>query len=366
MNPKEILPERIKKILIIQIAGIGDLVLATPTLRAVRERFSQSHITLLINSRAKEIIVGSAFVDEVLTLDFDKHSNFFSFLMPRNFIEILRLLKKLREKHFDMTINLFALVRIRGVIRMALLSYLIGAKYRVGRDTERRGFFLNIKVPERRKSAKHEVERNLDIARILGAEIKDKRLEIYVSEEDRRYVSDFFRQNQIADDSFVIGLNPGASIPSHLWAKEKFANLADELARRYQAKIVITGGKNEIELAGQIAGMMQVKPIIAAGRTTLKQFSVLIERCNLFIANLTGAMHMAVAVKTPLIAIVGSYTQRYLPYGYTDRSIVIKKDVSCSPCYKLRCKRHTCMKLITVEDVLQTAYKLLGNSQNRF
>lgn len=359
MTQRAISPEKIRKILIVQVAGIGDLIIATPTLRALRNRFPQSHISLLTTPRAVEVVRGSPYVDEVFALDLNKYPHFLSFLRPRNLREILKLIKTLREKHFDMAISLFSLVRKRGIIRMALLFYLIGVKYRVGRDTDGRGFFYNIKVPEKGGGPRHEVERNLDIAKALGADIKDKRLEVYVSNEDRKYASQFLSQNRVLNSNLIIGLNPGAAVPSHLWGKENFVKVGDELIKRYQAKIVITGGPDEMKLADEIASMMETRPIIAAGKTTLKQFAALMERCNLFITNSTGAMHMAVAMNTPLIALLGPDPVKYFPYGDRNRYVVIKKDVNCSPCYKLKCRKHLCMELITVEDVLQAAEELL-------
>lgn len=357
MTQATISPEKIRKILIVQLAGIGDLIMATPTLKAIRDKFSKSHISLLTTSRAKEVVVSSPYIDEIFTLD--KYLHFLSFFRPKSIIEMVRLIKTLREKHFDMAINLFRLIRKRGIIRMVLLFYLIGAEYRMGRDTDGRGFFFNIKVPEKEGGPRHEVERILDVARTLGAEIKDKRLEICVSNEDRKYALGFLRQNQILDTNLIIGLNPGAFIPSHLWGKENFAKLGDELVKRYQAKIVISGGPDEIELASEIASMMKIKPVIAAGKMTLKQDAALMERYNLFITNGTGGMHMAVATNTTLIALLGPDFVKYFPYGNRDRCVVIKKDIKCSPCYKLKCKKHLCMKLITVEDILQAAEVLL-------
>jgi len=359
MTKSIISPHQIKKILIVQVAGIGDLVLATPTLRALRDRFFQSHISLLTLPRAKELIIGSGYIDEVFTFDLKKYSSFLSFLRIRRFKEVLGLVKKLRQEHFDMTINLYGLVRKRGIIRMALLLYLIGTKYRVGRNTDGRGFFYNIKVPEDSRGSKHEVERNLDVARVLGADIKDKHLEVHVSGEDDKYVSEFLRKNQALDSNLIIGFNPGAAVPSHLWGKENFARLGDKLVERYKCKIVITGGPEEIKLAYEVADLMQIKPLITTGKLIFKQSAALIKRCDLFISNETGPMHIAVAMNTPLIALLGPASIKYFPYGDKERFIVIKKDVSCSPCYKLRCKRHVCMELITVEEVMQAAVKLI-------
>lgn len=355
----------IKRILIVQVAGIGDLVMATPTLRALRNRFSKSKISLLTAPRAKDIVVGSPYIDEIYTLASHKYFRPGTFLKPGSLRDTLRLIRKLRQKHFDLMINLYNLASIRGTLRMAFLFSTIGAKYRAGRDTDRRGFFYNLKVPERSLSPKHEVERMLDIARALGAKIRNKDLEIPLFAEDRNYVTEFFSQYQIRKDDLVIGINPGAFRPSREWDKKKFALVADELSKKYQARIIITGGKRDVKLANDISNLMITKPIIVAGKTTLKQLAVLIQKCKLFITNDSGPMHIAVTVKTPLIALCGPGPLKYAPYGDGNRYIVIKKEVDCSPCYKMRCRSHKCMELIAAGEVLQAAEKQLDRFFNQ-
>jgi predicted lipopolysaccharide heptosyltransferase III len=346
---KKVSLDNIKKILVIKLAGIGDLILASPALRALRKRFPKAHIALLTISRAKELAEGSPYIDELFCLN----------PASKNLREIVRLIRSLRRKRFDMAINLYNLFTLRGALKMVLLIYSIGARYRVGRNTDNRGFFYTIKVPDERFSDRHEVEYNLDVVQALGADIKDKGLEISISDKDREFVQEFLKQNGIGENDLVVGINPGAFRPSHRWSQESFARIADRLTKKYEAKILITGGPEEIELAQKIADMMKIEPIIATGEVTIKQLVSLIERCNLFISNDTGAMHIAAAMKTPLIALLGPGPLRYSPYGNKDRYIVIKKDVGCSPCYKFRCKKHLCMKLITVEDVLKAAEELL-------
>ncbi len=347
---KKIRLENIQKILVIKLAGIGDIILATPALRALRRKFPQAYIALLTTPRAAEIIKGSPYLDEL----------FFLSSTSKNLGGVINLIRSLRRKRFDVAINLYNLFTLRGAFKVALLMYLIGVRYRVGRDTDSRGFFYTIKVPDERFSERHEVEYNLDVVQALGADIKDKKLEIPISDKDREYVQEFLKQNGIGEDDLVVGLNPGAFRPSRRWGKESFARVGDELVKRYQAKIIITGGPEEIELAQKIADMIKIELIIATGEVTIKQLVSLIERCNLFISNDTGAMHMAAAMKTPLVALFGpGLLARYGPYGDRNRYVVVKKDVECSPCYKFKCRKHLCMKLITVEDVLQAAEELL-------
>ena len=248
---------------------------------------------------------------------------------------------------------------------MAFLFSAIGAKYRIGRDTDRRGFFYNLKVPEGSLSSSHEVERMLDIARTLGAKIRNKDLEIPLFTDDRNYVTEFFSQHHIREDDLVIGINPGAFRPSRKWDKKKFALVADGLSKKYQARIIITGGKRDIKLANNISNLMIIKPIIVAGKTTLKQLAVLIQKCKLFITNDSGPMHIAAAVKTPLIALFGPGPLEYSPYGDGKRHIVIKKEVDCSPCYKMKCRSHKCMERISAGEVLQAAEKQLDRFFNK-
>lgn len=349
---KKIFLENIQKILVIKLAGIGDLILATPALRALRKRFPGARIALLTTPRASELAEGSPYIDELFCLN----------PASKNLREIIRLIRSLRRKRFDIAINLYNLFTLGGALKMALLMYLIGARCRVGRDTDGRGFFYTIKVPDERFSKRHEVEYNLDVVQALGADIKDKGLEIPISDKDREYIRKFLKQNRITDEDLVIGLNPGAFRLSQRWGKENFAQVGDNLAKRYQAKIIITGGAEEVKLSQEVADMMGVKPTITTAKISLKQSIALIKRCNLFISNNTAAMHIVAAVRAPLVALMGPISLRYAPYGDKNRFIMVKKEVGCSPCYKFRCRRHLCMKLITVENVLQAAEELLRRS----
>ncbi|PIV63342.1 MAG: hypothetical protein COS11_07960, partial [bacterium (Candidatus Ratteibacteria) CG01_land_8_20_14_3_00_40_19] len=134
------------------------------------------------------------------------------------------------------------------------------------------------------------------------------------------------------------------------------------LIKTYNAQVIIFGGKQEISLAERVASLMKKNPIIAAGKTTLGETAALIERCNLFITNDSGLMHIACAVKTPVVAIFGPTDYRKTG-PYSINSAIIRKNLPCSPCYqrgKVKCKELDCFKLITVEEVLEAAERVLG------
>ncbi|HDZ76996.1 MAG TPA: glycosyltransferase family 9 protein, partial [Candidatus Omnitrophica bacterium] len=277
------------------------------------------------------------------------------------FNKAYKTIKELHQRKFDMLINLEHVSSWTGAFKMAILFRLIGAKYRVGRDTDRRGFFLNFKIKENSKEPKHAVEINLDVARALGAQIEDIKLEVPVFGEDRKFVSDFFDQHSVSDKDTLVGLNPGAFRPSRQWFKERWAQLADWLIEERGYKVIITGGENEREMINGIVNLMEKKSAITATSRTLKQLAALLERLNLFITNDTGPMHIAAAMQAPLIALFGpGDIHKFSPYCSGDKCIILRKDVECTrPCYKFKCNDRKCMELITVDDVMQVVRGVL-------
>lgn len=220
--------------------GIGDLVMATPVLKALRERFRKSHISLLVVSRSAEIVRKLPYFDELIEFDID------------NRLESLRLFWSLRHKKFDMMIDLHAIESWMASLRRMFLYFIINPKIKVGRNTDHRGFFLDIKSPENLLGTVHEVERKLSIAKALGAEIADRNLTFNVSESDRNSVSAFLNEHGIGERQFVVGLNPCSDIKTKCWGKNRFVEIGKRLANKYQARILITGGPNDRALIEKI------------------------------------------------------------------------------------------------------------------
>ena len=167
----------------------------------------------------------------------------------------------------------------------------------------------------------------------------------------------------IGPDDFVLGINPGATYGSaKRWYPERFAVVARELGLSWRAKVVITGGPTEAGMAGEIAATMDGACLNMAGKTDVRQLMALIKRCNFFITNDSGPMHIAAAFGVPLVAVFGS-TDSSATYPLAKHAVVVRQAVDCSPCMKRECPTdHRCMTAVTPEMVLEAAERLKERS----
>jgi ADP-heptose:LPS heptosyltransferase len=326
----------------------------------LRAHFKEAHIGLLVISRSAELIKDCPYIDDLFILDI-KYTRLRDLFRGKALIRVYRTIKKLHQQKFDMLINLQRTSSWGGSFKMAILFWLIGGKYKVGRDTDGRGFFFNFKIKESSQEHKHEVEANLNVARALGANIDEVKLELPIFDEDRIFISNFLTRHDISDKDLLIGLNPGAFHPSRRWLEKRWAQLANRLIGKYSCKIIIISHKTEKKIVDGIANLIEKKPIIVAKNLSLKQLAALIEKLDLFITNDTGPMHIAVATQTPLIALFGpGDIHSFSPYCSSNKSVIIRKEVNCRrPCRKFKCRSRKCMELITVEDVMKAVEGIL-------
>jgi len=247
-------------------------------------------------------------------------------------------------------------------LKSGLLCTLAGIKYRLGENINRKGFFYNLRVPFDKNQ--HEVESNIHLIQRLGIEVEDRSLFIQRSKEDKNYAQKYFVQNNL-EGKLVVGVHPGSGIHQagfKRWAKERFSQLADRLISDWGASVILFGGTEETKLAEDINGMMRSQPLLMTGKTTLSQTAALIEKCSLFISNDSGLLHVASAVKAPVIGIFGP-TDPGRTGPYPDSSAVIRKDMTCSPCYAgkpVRCDHTECLSSITVNDVIEEVKQRLN------
>jgi len=327
-----------KKILVINTMCIGDLVLCTPLLSVLKNNSPQDYLAVLANKNNAEILMGNPWVDEIISLD--KKGK------EKGIAGMFSLIKKIRAAKFDLVVNLTTSERALGV------TYLSGAKRIIGHAPFLKKHSGNV----------HKVEEHLSLlAKLNLADYKHNGLEVFPAIEAVKYIDDFLLSAQAK--KLLIGLNPGASWPNKKWAPEKFAALADNLAKKDGVSVVFTGGKEDNPLVREIIGQMKTKPLDLSGKTNLQQLAALFKKCQLVITGDTGPLHIAVGVKTRVIGLFGpSSAAIYGPYG--EGHTIIKKDLPCSPCNQNKsCPKQDCMKLIEVEEVL-TAVNL-GWSRSR-
>jgi ADP-heptose:LPS heptosyltransferase len=358
---KLISKNEIKRILVINLGGIGDILLSLPALRSLRNFYNKAHITIWIVPRTMDLLKDLRYCDKLLTYDISVQERrgmgtWFNF---KKIGEILSFLFLLRKKRFDMIINMRPLISYTSALKMALIMYIIGSKYRIGRDTESRSFFLTHKTYETYISPVHEIDHQLNIVKILGADIANHDLEINISEEDMSFSRDFLIREGIRDPDLVIGMNPGAAWPAKRWPRENFAELIDKLSKDLNCRIVITGSADELDIARELSHMTEAKISIAAGKTTIGQLAALIKRFNLYITNDTGSMHIAASLGVPIVAIFRpGHLKRNRPYMENDKFIVLAKNVACGPCQLVECDSLRCLKMILPEEVLKACYVL--------
>ena len=336
------MPQSPQRILLIRLSSLGDIVLTSPAIRAVRKAFPDAYISMIVGSRSADVVWENPHLDEVIP--FDRKSK------GRNTSEMRRVMRHLRQAPFDLSID------FQRKLRTALLASCSGAKVRVGYH-EAGGFLSTVQVPE--PSEGHAVERNLALLAAIGIPDDGPETEMHVSEETRRFAAERLPRGTRRR----LGFFPGAGWKLREWMPERLAALGDLAAERYGAEVVIFGGPAEMELVNQIAEQMKHPTILQAATLTVAQLAALIARCDLLISNDTGPMHISVAMKTPTIALFGPGDHlKFGPLGESHQ--LIRHAVPCSPCKQFtnRCKSNVCMQQIQVDEVWQAIQNQWGSA----
>lgn len=332
-------PDGIKSILVIRTAYIGDALMTLPLLRPLSERFNSAKISFLTSTGAAGLIANNPYIDEVIAYDpfwFYKSGKkaYFDFI------------KKIRERSFDLVIE------ARGDIREFLfILWPLKARYKVSYSVGGGGYFLTHTVPY--QGLKHKVEYHLDIARHLGCSTEGADMGIFLSVEEKKNIRGLIENAGISNP--FICVHPGARLPLKTWMSERYAMLCDNIIKRYSLPVVLLGASGENKPIDDIIRYMENKPISLQGRLSLRELAGVIAESSLLICNDSSPMHIAAAVKTPVVAIFGpSKSQETAPYGNIFR--VVEKDFPCRYfCDENTCMHksfHSCMKEISVDVVM--------------
>ena len=349
------------KILLIKISSVGDVILSTAAIKAVREKFGPHYkISLLVGEAAKDVLLRCPYIDELLVCDFKNRDKGI-----RGFLGLARILRK---KNFDITLDL------QNNRRSHLLSFLSLAPDRYGYANKKCSLLLNHRIKDS-KAPQEPLMHQFKILNMLGIELKEASLELWPSEEDQREMDEFLGSQWLSRETKLmalamreakplpyrlIGINISASLRwrTKNWPLDYTAKLCDDLSLR-QLRVVITGTEKDLPQANLLINNVKaVKPINACGKTTVNQLACLIKKCSVYISPDSAPLHIAAAVKTPFVALFGpTDPKRHLPPA--KKFIVIKKDLTCSPCYKSKCKNKECMELIMPQEVLEAVEQLL-------
>jgi heptosyltransferase-2 len=333
------------KILIRSTNWIGDAIMTTPAVRTIRENFPQAHIAILVHPWVADVFSASPHVDEIIL--YQKKSG------HRGLGGMWRLSAELGSADFDLAILL------QNAFEAALITFLAQIPVRAGYNRDGRGLLLTHPVPLAAGIKKiHQVHYYQGLVQELGLNCGPDDLFLQNSAENRRWAAKLIKESSPTGP--VIGLNPGAAYgPAKRWPAEKYADLSARLVQELQATIVVFGTTADRQ-AAEIIQKRTNKPIIdLCGKTSLGQALAVIKECHGFVTNDSGLMHVGAALKTPLVAIFGS-TNHITTGPFSNNSVVLRKELSCSPCLKPDCRKNfECMMRIGVDEVFSHVCKLL-------
>lgn len=341
---KELDFPKIDRILIRAVNWIGDAVMTTPAMGRVRAAFPRAEITVVANPLVAELFRHHPYCDRVLVYD-RKGAH-------QGWRGLLSFAGELRRQRFDLAILL------QNAIEAALLTKLAGVPARLGYRTDGRALLLTHGIPvgaaERRL---HHTDYYLQMLERAGIRGGDGRLCLACTAEETAWAGEV-----LGADRWV-AVNPGAAYGSaKRWIPERFAEVADSLAREFGVKILLTGGPGETEIGRDIEAAMATTPLNLIGRTSVRQVMALLGRASLMVTNDSGPMHVAAAFSVPIVAVFGS-TDHTTTSPLSDSCRIVRQPVDCAPCLLRQCPTdHRCMEAITAGEVLREARSLLGGT----
>jgi 3-deoxy-D-manno-octulosonic-acid transferase/heptosyltransferase-1 len=335
-------------ILLVKLSSIGDVVHTLPSLAALRKRFPEAHITWVVEEESLDIVQGNPRVDRILVSGRKRWAR--NLAQGRRIGETageaVRFLRDLRDRRYDVVIDFM------GLLKSAVLVFLSRGKRKLGYDSmqEMSGLFYNEKIPE--DMGRHAVDRYLDFARHLGADVTEPEFYLHIPEDSARRADALLREGGVDPEAPFVVLSPMSYAgETRLWEDDRFAALGDRIVRDLGRPAVITGHATGGRI-DRIAAAMEEKALNLENRTTLKELAHLYRRASVVVTPDSGPMHIAAAVGTPVVALFGaSEPARTGPYGGIHT--VIRSHLPCSPCFRKTCETRQCMKDITVEMVLE-------------
>ena len=321
--------ESFKNILVIKSGALGDLIAGTTAIRALRNSYPQASITVLANSLMQDVCPPGSLIDNMIVFEPRKGS----------LGSYLSIFRELRRHRFDLAVNLRWSSEFSTV-----LTYGSGAKVRLGSGPKNFRWMYSHRTPlygERR----HEFTRHLDIVRTLGIPAVEPEPFVYISEEDRRHAKRFFESVDCSPTSVLL-LHPGASTVSKMWMPERFGEIGRRAIEHFHTNLVVTWGPGEETLAQAVTQYIGAGASLAP-QTTVGRLSAIIELAGMCVCNYSGVMNIAMAVKTPMVALGCTSPEDWGPYGPLHRTVNSAREYDS---YTEQ-ERLTAMESIAVEEV---------------
>jgi heptosyltransferase-2 len=338
------------KILIREANWVGDAIMTTPALRAIRQGVPNAHISLLVKPWVAPVFENCPYADRIITYDAQQRH--------KGLKGLIRLAADLRACKFDTAI-LF-----QNAFEAAFLSWLARIPKRIGFTTDGRSLLLTHGNDQWRVLKKgHLIDYYLGLVSGMGLGQDGRHPELFISMNEQTQAHAYLVECGLATDQLIIGLNPGAAYgTAKRWPKERYASLGKQLIDQLQAQILIFGAADESELGTELAQTIGKGSYNLCGKTSLRQAMALIDLCRLFVTNDSGLMHVAAAMNRPLIAIIGPTDP--IATGPINRdSLMVHLKEACpkSPCLLPHCPiDHRCMTSISVDQIVRASLEIIS------
>ena len=360
-----------KNILIINPFGIGDVLFSTPLVSAIKKAYSESYIAYICNLKVKDILNTNPDINEVFVFERDEYRNLWKESKIRAIKKFFSFWGEIKKRKFDTVFDL-SLGK-----EYAFFCWRAGIKDRRGFNYKGRGRFLNHKIPFDGFNDKPVAEYYLDLFPVLRTGLlsrsengKSGNTVLITTDEDKRYIDNFLTQSGVNSNDVLVGIAPGGGMSfgqknqdRRRWPPKKFAELADKIIEKFNAKIVLIWGPGEEKLVQKIASLMKQKPLIAPA-TKIREMAELCKRCKLVICSEGGPLHIANSQGVKTISIFGPVDDKvYGPYPRGEKDGVVTSDADCRPCYKKfklpECEHKKCLESISVDKLYALTMSVL-------
>lgn len=342
-----------KNILLVRTDRIGDVVLSLPLVGIIKKHIPDAKVSILLRNYTKELADGYPGLDNIIILKEEKGRTLF-----------LSNIREIKKYNFDSCIIVYPTFKI------ALILFLARLKNRIGTGYRWYSFLFNKKTYEHRKyGEKHELEYNTALLKNIGLDEKitpdNVSFNIQVKEENTQYVEKTLLSAKYNNELPTVIIHPGSAGSAVDLPISKFKELASLMARQLNVNIILTGSVTEKEICNEINNENNL--INLAGEFNLGQLIAVINKSDLLIANSTGPIHIAAALKKSVIGfypkIAACSPERWGPY--TNKKYIFSPEIECINCTKKQCEEINCMNSININDVIKAVIKAINNETVR-
>ena len=331
--------KEIKKILCIKPRGIGDILLSTIVLENLDAAFPHSEIHYLTEEFAKRAIENNSFVSKILTF---KREDL-----------VFKTINKVRKEKYDLVFDFWSNPKT------AQITFLSGAKYRVGFEKRGRRYAYNF-LGVNGTMGEHAAEDNLVLLKAFDIPIISKNIIYQTTKEEKQFAKIFFSESKIPNEGMLIGIIPSGGWESKRCDPVKWIEICEAIQKKYKAQFLILWGPGDEKDSKMISEGLSPTPLIAPN-STFGELSALVEKCDMIIANDSGPMHASAVLGKPTLGIFGpTHPKAHRPFS-ENSSYVIHSDLHCIICTKLICPyKHECMLELPIEYVMKEVDKLMN------